>query len=97
MTHGAKPEQKFFVGDIVKVKTGNVACAFNWIPGMDEYKGIHTRIVNARLAHGGRDWRYEIEADDRTHGWCENCFESEVLELPSFEPESTDAIIDLFG
>ena len=97
MHPNVKPHQRYFVGDMVVIKTGDVSCAFNWIPHMNQYKGMRTRIVSTRLAHSGRDWRYEIEADDGRFGWCENCFETVIHELPEFEAESVDVMLNLLN
>ena len=91
--------QRYRVGDAVTVVDTPVNCAFNWVKGMSEYVGRTAVVVDARLAHEGRDWRYEIDIDGRYYAWCENCFQETYIanDLPEFEVASVDAMLSLFS
>ena len=89
MNNRIRPEQMYKVGDIVKVKDHPVECAFTWIDEMNKYCGKEATIEGARYVEG-KGWRYEIDLDIRWCGWCENCFEHIIPDLPEFITEVSD-------
>lgn len=60
---------------------------------MSQYRGEKAVITDAILAHEGRDWRYEIDIDHGVWGWCDNCFEPNLISLPEFDASAVDLAI----
>lgn len=89
MNNKIKPEQIYKVGDIVKVKDHPVECVFTWVGGMTKYCGKEAIIEAVRYVDG-RGWKYNINLDHRWHGWCDNCFEPAIPDLPEFSTEVSD-------
>lgn len=92
MPNKTEVEQLYKVGDHVRIKDHPVACAFVWVGSMTKYCGATAIIENAKFNSSKGCWRYEIDLDHRYCGWCENCFEPVVLELPEFDTSDVDIL-----
>lgn len=96
MKNSIKQPQAYYVGDTVTIKDHPTECAFKWIGAMDQYCGKEAIIKEAIFAFDKGCWRYEIDIDNRNWGWCENCFNPRILDLPDIDVSDVD-VLTLFS
>lgn len=86
-------EQKFHVGDIVRVIDSPVDCVFTWVSGMNEFCGREAEIVRIDWSDRLDTWRICLDVDNGQFMWDENCIaliEDEV----NIDPISSDVLLD---
>lgn len=86
-------EQKFHVGDIVRVVDSPVDCVFTWVSGMNEFCGREAEIVRIDWNCILGAWRIRLDVDSERFMWDKNCIaliEDEV----NIDPISSDALLD---
>ena len=86
-------EQKFHVGDIVRVVDSPVDCAFDWVSERNEFCGREAEIVRIDWNYKRCAWKVFLDVDNGRFMWDENCIaliEDEV----NIDPISSDALLD---
>lgn len=81
-------EQKFNVGDRVRIVSEPCNCLFSWVKDMDRFCG--REVVIGSVEPTSRGFLYRVLDEhgiDIGWNWCENCFEDSAPEFTVEEDE----------